>query len=118
MKELYSLFTIYLRDVIIRQIINENVDIINKMVYNNAIQRAGRRFMRIDEQLKILAVKSNMTLAEMARRLDKSPQAFSQKMKRGNFTIDDLYDIALATDSRLECAFILSNGDRIILEEL
>ncbi len=74
--------------------------------------------MRIDEQLKILAVKSNMTLAEMARRLDKSPQAFSQKMKRGNFTIDDLYDIALATDSRLECAFILSNGDRIILEEL
>lgn len=73
--------------------------------------------MRIDEQLKILAIKSNMTLAEVARRLEKSPQAFSQKMKRGNFTLDDLNDIALATDCRLSCAFILSNGEKIVLEE-
>lgn len=73
--------------------------------------------MRIDEQLKILAIKSNMTLAEVARRLEKSPQAFSQKMKRGNFTLDDLNDIALATDCQFTCAFILPNGEKIILEE-
>lgn len=41
--------------------------------------------MRIDEQLKILAVKNNMTLAQIGERMDKSPQAFSQKMKRGNY---------------------------------
>lgn len=32
--------------------------------------------MRIDEQLKILAVKNNMTLAQIGERMDKSPQAF------------------------------------------
>ena len=53
--------------------------------------------MRIDEQLKILGIKTNMTLADMARNLDKSPQAFSQKMKRGSFSLDDLEDIAMAT---------------------
>lgn len=69
--------------------------------------------MRIDEQLKILAIKTDMTMAELGRKLDKSPQAFSQKIKRGTFTLDDLEEIALVTGSSLECAFILPNGDRI-----
>ena len=43
--------------------------------------------MRIDEQLKILSVKTNMTFAEIGEKIDKSPQAFSQKMKRGNYTL-------------------------------
>ena len=33
--------------------------------------------MRIDEQLKMLCLKSDMSLAEMARRLKKTPQAFN-----------------------------------------
>lgn len=45
--------------------------------------------MRIDEQIKILAIKANMTLTEIGQRLDKSPQAFSPKMKRGNYA--DIY---------------------------
>ena len=36
--------------------------------------------MRIDDELKILAVKTDMTITEMGRRMDKSPQAFSQKI--------------------------------------
>ena len=70
------------------------------------------RQMRIDDELKILAVKTGMTLTEMGRRMDKSPQAFSQKIKRGTFTLDDLQEIALVTGSRFECAFVLPNGDR------
>ena len=50
--------------------------------------------MRIDDELKILAVKTDMTITEMGRRMDKSPQAFSQKIKRGTFTLDDLQEIA------------------------
>ena len=69
--------------------------------------------MRIDEELKILAIKTDMTITEMGRRMDKSPQAFSQKIKRGTFTLDDLQEIALATGSTLECAFVLTNGERI-----
>ena len=69
--------------------------------------------MRIDEELKILAIKTDMTITEMGRRMDKSPQAFSQKIKRGTFTLDDLEEIALATGSTLECALVLPNGERI-----
>lgn len=72
--------------------------------------------MRIDEQLKILAVKTGMNISEMARRLGKSPQAFSQKIKRGTFTLDELNEIALATGSKLECAFVMPNGEKIIIE--
>ena len=69
--------------------------------------------MRIDDELKILAVKTGMTVTEIGRRMDKSPQAFSQKIKRGTFTLDDLQEIALVTGSSFECAFVLPNGDRI-----
>ena len=62
--------------------------------------------MRIDDELKILAVKTDMTITEMGRRMDKSPQAFSQKIKRGTFTLDDLQEIAMATGSTFECAFV------------
>lgn len=69
--------------------------------------------MRIDDELKILAVKTDMTISEMGRRMDKSPQAFSQKIKRGTFTLDDLQDIAMATGATFECAFVLPSGERI-----
>lgn len=72
--------------------------------------------MRIDEQLKILCVKSDMSLAELARRLNKTPQAFNQKMKRGNFSIEELMDIALVSGCELKCEFVYPNGDKITIE--
>ena len=72
--------------------------------------------MRIDRQLKVLCVKTDLTVSEIARRLDKSPQAFSQKVKRGNITMDDLSSIASVSGCRLECAFVFPNGEKIVLE--
>ncbi len=71
--------------------------------------------MRIDEQLKILSIKTNMTFAEIAEKIDKSPQAFSQKMKRGNYTLDELEEIARATGAKASCFFELPNGEIIKL---
>ncbi|MGM9551754.1 MAG: XRE family transcriptional regulator [Clostridia bacterium] len=71
--------------------------------------------MRIDENLKMICVKSNMSLAEIARRLNKTPQAFNQKMKRGKFSVEELMDIALVSGCELKCEFIYPNGDRIII---
>ena len=71
--------------------------------------------MRIDEQLKILAIKTGMTLAEIGDRIGKSPQAFSQKMKRGNYTLDELEEIARATGTKTVCYFELPNGEIINL---
>lgn len=72
--------------------------------------------MRIDEQIKMISVKSGLSISEIGRRLNKSPQAFSQKIKRGNMTLDDLNDIALASGCKLECKFIYPDGDTIVIE--
>ena len=74
--------------------------------------------MRIDKQLRILALKNDITVTEIGRRLDKSPQAFSQKCKRNSFTISELQNIAMVTGCKLECAFVLPNGERIELGDV
>lgn len=71
--------------------------------------------MRIDEQLKILCLKCGISLAEMARRLDKTPQAFNQKIKRGHFSVEELADIALISGCELKCEFVYPNGDKITI---
>ena len=71
--------------------------------------------MRIDEQLKILCLKRDMSLAEMARRLNKTPQAFNQKMKRGKFSIEELIDISIVSGCELKCEFVYPNGDTVTI---
>ena len=46
--------------------------------------------MSISEQIKVLCVRSNISLAELARRIGISPQSLSGKMKRESFTIAEL----------------------------
>ncbi len=72
--------------------------------------------MRIDEQLKMLCLKSGISMAEMARRLNKTPQAFNQKTKRGKFTIEELQDIAMVSGCELKCEFVYPNGEKIVIE--
>jgi transcriptional regulator with XRE-family HTH domain len=69
--------------------------------------------MTISEQIKILCVRCNVSEAELARRLGKSPQSFNSKMKRESFTIDDLEEIAGALGVKFTRNFILANGDKV-----
>lgn len=69
--------------------------------------------MTISEQIKVLCVRTNISLAELARRLGKSPQSFNSKMKRGSFTVDELDKIAEVTGSTFERNFIMMNGEKI-----
>ncbi|MGN9106781.1 helix-turn-helix domain-containing protein [Oliverpabstia intestinalis] len=69
--------------------------------------------MTISEQIKVLCVRENISLAELARRLGKSPQSFNSKMKRESFTVDDLEKIASVTGASFERNFVLRNGDKI-----
>jgi len=73
--------------------------------------------MRIDKNIKVLGIKTDLTMAEIGRRLHKSPQAFNQKIKRGTFTIKDLQEIANVTNCTLECDFVLPTGERIRIGE-
>ncbi len=69
--------------------------------------------MTISEQIKVLCVRSNISVSELARRVGTTPQNFNAKMKRESFTIADLEMIASAVESRFERNFVLLNGDRI-----
>ena len=69
--------------------------------------------MMISEQIKILCVRSNISVAELARRVGTSPQNFNAKMKRESFSISELESIAQAVGSSFERNFVLENGERV-----
>jgi len=69
--------------------------------------------MTITEQIKVLCVRSNISVAELARRLGKSPQSFNAKMKRQSFTVSELEQIAQAVESKFIRNFELSSGEKI-----
>lgn len=69
--------------------------------------------MTISEQIKVLCVRCKVSEAELARRLGKSPQSFSSKMKRESFTIEDLEEVANALGVEFKRRFVLTNGEEI-----
>lgn len=69
--------------------------------------------MNISEQIKILCVRSNISSAELARRLGISPQSLSGKMKRESFTVSDLDAIADAVGAKFIRKFELYNGEEV-----
>ena len=69
--------------------------------------------MTISEQIKVLCVRCNISEAELARRLGKSPQSFNSKMKRGSFSIPELEKIAEVMGASFKREFILMNGEII-----
>lgn len=69
--------------------------------------------MAVSEQLKILCVKLGISVSELARMCNTSPQAFSQKMKREGFTPAELKKVAETAGCKYETSFILPNGDKV-----
>lgn len=69
--------------------------------------------MPTSELIKILCVKLNISVSELARRCDTSPQAFSQKMKREGFTPAELQEVATKVGCSFEYSFVLPDGKRI-----
>ncbi len=69
--------------------------------------------MTISEQIKVLCVRCNVSEAELARRLGKSPQSLNAKLKRGTMTIEDLEKIATALGVEFKRMFILENGEEV-----
>lgn len=71
--------------------------------------------MGMTEKIRIALVKrGNMSEAELARRMDVSPQNLHNKMKRDNFTVSDLEKIAEVLNCRLEVRFVDEETGTII----
>lgn len=69
--------------------------------------------MSLEQQIKILCVKLNTTTSGLARISNTSPQNFSQKLKRGSFTIDELKELAKAAGCEYHGTFTLPNGETV-----
>lgn len=69
--------------------------------------------MSISEKIKVLCIRCNVSMAELARRTNQSPQNLSAKLKRESFTIAELDEIAEALDTTFEKNFVLPNGEKI-----
>lgn len=69
--------------------------------------------MTVSEQVKVLCVRSNISVSELARRIGTTPQNLNAKLKRESLTVADLEQIAEATDSSFERKFILKNGETV-----
>lgn len=69
--------------------------------------------MTISEQIKVLCVRCNISVAELARRTGQSPQNFNAKLKRKSFTIAELEQIAEVAGVEFERSFVLKTGDKV-----
>lgn len=69
--------------------------------------------MTISEEIKILCIRCNISMAELSRRLGKSPQSMNAKLKRESFTISELDKIAEVLGVSFKRCFILNNGEEI-----
>ena len=69
--------------------------------------------MTVSEQIKVLCVRCNVSEAELARRLGKSPQSLNANLKRGTMTVEELERIAVVLGVEFKCVFILGNGDEV-----
>lgn len=71
--------------------------------------------MSMSEKIRILLVKrGNISEAELARKINTTPQNLNSKMKRDNFTEKDLQEIADALDCSYKANFVLNDtGEEI-----
>lgn len=72
--------------------------------------------MTTAEQIKVLCVRMDMSISELARRIGQSPQNFSAKLKRGTITDTELVNIANELNISYEQSFTLPNGEKITIK--
>lgn len=71
--------------------------------------------MTTSNMIRQLCEKEGISLAELCRRIGQTPQNFNKKLKRGTVSFEEMITIAKVMDVEYEQAFILPNGEKIVL---
>ncbi|HBR30610.1 MAG TPA: XRE family transcriptional regulator [Clostridiales bacterium] len=69
--------------------------------------------MTTSEQIRVLCLRTGVSLSELARRINQTPQNFNAKLKRNTVTQEELNQIAYILGVTYEQYFVLSNGDQV-----
>lgn len=69
--------------------------------------------MTTSDQIRVLCVRTGVSLSELARKINQTPQNFNAKLKRNTVTQEELNQIAKVLNVTYEQYFVLSNGERV-----
>ena len=69
--------------------------------------------MTTSDQIRVLCVRTGVSLSELARRINQTPQNFNAKLKRNTVTQDELTQIAQVLGATYEHYFVLANGEYV-----
>ena len=69
--------------------------------------------MNRSEQIKVLCVRKNISIAALARMINESPQNLNAKLKRNTVTDEEIGLICNALDVQYRSFFEMENGVRI-----
>lgn len=69
--------------------------------------------MRTSELIRVLCVRKNISISELARRINQSPQNFNAKLKRNTVSQIELEKIAEVLGATYEQYFILDDGEQV-----
>ncbi len=68
----------------------------------------------VSEKIKILLIKRKMTMAELADKIETTPQNFSNKLSRDNFSEKEMRAILSALGCSLDITFTMEEtGERL-----
>jgi len=65
------------------------------------------------EQIKILLIKKGMTITDLAKLINTSTQNLSNKLKRDDFKLSELREIAGVLNVGFETYFLMEDGTKI-----
>ena len=69
--------------------------------------------MTITEQLRILCIRLNISMSELARLNGQTPQNFMARVRRGTFNVEELEQIAENAGCTFVRYFELPNGEKV-----
>lgn len=69
--------------------------------------------MTTSEQIRVLCVRTGVSLSELARKIGQTPQNFNAKLKRNTISQDELNQIANVLNVKYEQYFLLANGEQV-----
>lgn len=69
--------------------------------------------MTTSDMVRELCEKQDVSLAELCRRINQTPQNFNKKLKRGTVSFEELVKIADVLGVQYEQAFVFPDGQRI-----
>ncbi len=69
--------------------------------------------MTTSDMIRELCDKQNISIAELCRRIEQTPQDFNKKLKRGTVSFEEMMAIAEALGVGYEQAFVLPDGECI-----